>query len=83
MTLENLAGISLERIERDPGTIARLLEAAQRNVADYSGDLVPQSAVTECIHQADGEGLSINTFKSSTDRFSQACHRSSNCLAWG
>lgn len=25
----------------------------QRNIADYSGDLVPESAVTECIEQAE------------------------------
>ncbi len=25
----------------------------QRNVADYSGDIVPESAVKECIHQAE------------------------------
>lgn len=25
----------------------------KRNVADYSGDIVPESAVKECIHQAE------------------------------
>lgn len=25
----------------------------QRNIADYSGDIVPESAVKECIHQAE------------------------------
>ena len=34
MTLENLLGMSLERIEPDPLTIRRLLEAAQRNIQD-------------------------------------------------
>ncbi len=52
MTLDNLLGMSLERIDADPLAIQRLLEAAQRNVADYSGDLVADSAVAECIDQA-------------------------------
>lgn len=34
MTLDNLVGISLERIEPDEATIRRLLEAAARNIAD-------------------------------------------------
>lgn len=34
MTLDNLIGISLERINPDPVAIARLLEAAQRNITD-------------------------------------------------
>ncbi len=35
MTLNNLVGISLvERIEPDGATIRRLLEAAERNIAD-------------------------------------------------
>ena len=34
MTLDNLLGMSLERIDADPLAIQRLLEAAQRNIAD-------------------------------------------------
>jgi hypothetical protein len=34
MTLDNLIGITLERIKPDPTAIARLLEAAQRNITD-------------------------------------------------
>ncbi len=34
MTLDNLVGVSLERIEPDKLTIRRLLEAADRNLAD-------------------------------------------------
>ncbi len=34
MTLDNLLGISLERIQPDPLTIQRLLEAAKRNIKD-------------------------------------------------
>jgi len=32
----------------------------QRNVSDYSGDLVPESAVTTCIAQAE---VLLNDFK--------------------
>lgn len=34
MSMENLVGISLERLEPDPAMIKRLLEAAERNIAD-------------------------------------------------
>ena len=34
MTLDNLLGMSLERIEPDPLTIQRLLKAAKRNIED-------------------------------------------------
>jgi hypothetical protein len=34
MTLDNLIGISLERIKPDPTAITRLLEAAERNIID-------------------------------------------------
>ena len=34
MTLGNLVGMSLERIEPDPGVIRRLLDSAQRNIQD-------------------------------------------------
>lgn len=36
MTLDNLLGMSLEKIEVDTLTIKRLLEAAQRNIQDAS-----------------------------------------------
>lgn len=52
MTLDNLIGKSLEHIEPDSAAIRRLLEAAQRNITDYSGDLVEDAAVTECLLQA-------------------------------
>lgn len=38
MTLDNLLGMSLEKIEVDILTIKRLLEAAQRNIQDASLD---------------------------------------------
>lgn len=34
MTLNNLIGISLERVEVDNASIVRLLNAAERNIAD-------------------------------------------------
>jgi hypothetical protein len=34
MTLDNLIGITLERINPDPAAIVRLLEAAHRNITD-------------------------------------------------
>lgn len=34
MTLDNLIGITLERIKPDPTAIQRLLAAAQRNITD-------------------------------------------------
>ena len=45
MTLTNLLGISLDTVVADRAQVARLMAAAQRNLADYSGDLVPESAV--------------------------------------
>lgn len=49
MTLTNLLGISLDTVVADRAQVARLMAAAQRNLADYSGDLVPESAVAECL----------------------------------
>ena len=34
MSLDNLVGISLENVEPDSASIARLLAAARRNIAD-------------------------------------------------
>ena len=36
MSMENLLGISLERLEQDPAMIKRLLVAAERNIAEVS-----------------------------------------------
>ena len=67
--LKKLVGISLQEIQPDSTTISQLLTKTagvdretvitldalrrQRNVVDYSGDLVPHSAVKECVSQAD------------------------------
>ena len=40
MILDNLIGISLEKIPPHPGTIKRLLHAAERNIVDSKIDLV-------------------------------------------
>jgi hypothetical protein len=53
MTLNNLVGISLEKISADIKAIKRLITAAERNIADYSGDIVPESTVKDCIFQAE------------------------------
>lgn len=52
MTLQNLLGVSLDAIAPERSQVARMLAAAERNLADYSGDLVPDSAVNECVTSA-------------------------------
>lgn len=52
MGLDNLLGISLEKIESDKSAIQRLISAAERNIADYSGDPVSATSMNECILQA-------------------------------
>ena len=53
MSLDNLLGKSLEKITPDAATIQRLLVAAERNIADYSGDLIPESTLQDCIVEAE------------------------------
>jgi hypothetical protein len=58
MTLQNLVGISLDRIAPAKDTIRRLLDGAarhmrtQRNLAEYTGDIIPDSAVMDCLAHA-------------------------------
>lgn len=40
MTLDNLPGLSLERIDPEPLTVLRLLEAAKRNIKDAQVEAV-------------------------------------------
>ena len=40
MTLDNLIGISLEKMPSNPDAIKRLLHAAERNIVDSKIDLV-------------------------------------------
>ena len=51
-------------VERDTIIVLDAMRK-QRNVADYSGDLIPESTVKECIEQAENCGDSDS---SSTDR---------------
>ena len=52
MSLKNLVGRSLEAVAPDRAAIRRLLAAAQRNLADYQGDSVPEKTTAECFGQA-------------------------------
>lgn len=52
MTLKNLLGISLNAVSPDPAAIGKLLAAAQRNLSDYSGDLIPDAVAAECLASA-------------------------------
>jgi hypothetical protein len=49
MGLQNLVAISLVQITPAPDMIKRLLAAAAR----HTGDLIPESAVAECLSQAE------------------------------
>lgn len=54
MTLNNLIGKTIEEIDIDYDAIKRLIVAAERNIiTDYSGDIVPESTVKDCIFQAE------------------------------
>lgn len=61
MSLKNLVGVSLDTIAPSRETAQRLVAAVarldylrkQRNVTEYSGDLVSDADVGECIRQAE------------------------------
>jgi glucose-6-phosphate dehydrogenase assembly protein OpcA len=69
VTLDNLIGISLEKITPHKDAINRLLHAAERNIVDYSGDIIPESTLITCIANAEAlltdfkEWLRINDRK--------------------
>jgi hypothetical protein len=44
MALDNLIGISLEKIQSDPNAIKRLLHAAERNIVDSKNDGITEQA---------------------------------------
>ena len=52
MTLKNLLGISLDAIQPDVAAIGKLLAAAQRNLADDSGDRASEAVAAECLVSA-------------------------------
>ncbi|MCE5364986.1 HEPN domain-containing protein [Pseudomonas anguilliseptica] len=70
MTLENLLGRLLERIEPDDANVARLLEAARRSLAD--AQLTDMSSegrfdmAYKCIMQAANAALQANGFRTLT-----------------
>ena len=61
MSLESLVGVSLDTITPSRETAQRRLAAVarldylrkQRNVTEYSGDLVTDAEVAECMKQAE------------------------------
>ncbi len=53
VSLDNLVGRTLERVAPERAGIARMLAAAERNLADYEGDPVTAKAVAESIAQAE------------------------------
>ena len=67
MTLDNLLGMSLERIEADPLTIQRLLEAAQRNIGDAQLEVVSNEnrfdAAYKTIMQMANTALQANGYR--------------------
>ncbi len=52
MTLDNLLGMSLERVEPDPLMIKRLLEAAQRNIQDAELEAVSNENRFDAAYKA-------------------------------
>lgn len=72
MTLDNLVGNTLERIEPDPAIIRRLLEAAERNRADARVEAVSQEnrfdAAYKAIMQLANAALQANGFRTLTSR---------------
>ena len=72
MTLNNLVGISLERIEPDGATIRRLLEAAARNIADAQVTMVSAEnrfdAAYKAIMQLANASLQANGFRTLTSK---------------
>ena len=67
MTLDNLLGMSLERIEADPLTIQRLLEAAQRNIGDAEVEVISNEnrfdAAYKAIMQMANAALQANGYR--------------------
>lgn len=72
MTLDNLLGNTLERIEPDPAAICRLLQAAERNLADAGIEAVsPENrfdAAYKAIMQLANLALQANGYRTLTSR---------------
>ena len=72
MTLDNLVGRTLERIEPDPAAIARLLRAAERNLADAGVDRISAEnrfdAAYKAIMQLANAALQANGYRTLTSK---------------
>lgn len=72
MTLENLIGRTLERIEPDAAAIVRLLRAAERNLADAGVDRISAEnrfdAAYKAIMQLANAALQANGYRTLTSR---------------
>lgn len=72
MTLDNLVGRTLERIEPDPAAILRLLRAAERNLADANVDRISAEnrfdAAYKAIMQLANAALQANGYRTLTSR---------------
>src|SRR5690606_11323625 len=72
MTLDNLVGRTLERIEPDPTAIVRLLRAAERNLADADVDRISAEnrfdAAYKAIMQLANAALQANGYRTLTSR---------------
>src|SRR5476649_886908 len=72
MTLDNLIGISLEKITPHPDAIKRLLHAAERNIVDSKIDLVSAEnrfdAAYKAIMQIANAALQANGYRTLTSK---------------
>ncbi len=72
MSLDNLVGISLEKIEPDDQSIAKLLQAAERNIADAHVIEVSQEnrfdAAYKAIMQLSNLALRANGYRTLTSK---------------
>ncbi len=72
MSLDNLLGVSLERIESDPLTIQRLMEAAKRNLKDSQVTAVSNEnrfdAAYKAIMQMANAALQANGYRTLTSK---------------
>jgi len=72
MTLNNLVGISLEKISSDTNTIKRLIAAAERNIADSKNATVSTEnrfdAAYKAIMQIANAALQANGYRTLTSK---------------
>ena len=72
MTLDNLIGISLEKMPSNPDAIKRLLHAAERNIVDSKIDLVSAEnrfdAAYKAIMQLANAALQANGYRTLTSK---------------